>query len=40
MIYLPIDGNKNPAEQRIQSSTMMLYHNIKNSDEEEKWGKW
>ena len=23
-----------PAEQRIQNATLMLYHNIKNSDEE------
>ena len=25
-----------PAEQRIQYVTLMLYHNIKNSDEERK----
>ena len=36
-IYGNIDGNRKwPAEQRIQYATLMLYHNIKNSDEERK----
>ena len=25
-----------PAEQRIQNETLMLYHNVKNSDEDRK----